>query len=135
MRPCRSFKRAVTLPLLPPSLFVDALSVSIGIAGGAWEGVDLRNVRASRRVGKLLVANLSLAQKWLHDQGPSQLGVSAGAISEAMGFLNGETTPFVECEDIVFDPHGSLVTWSRHEHHGHRNEFHSHMVRSSVGAS
>ena len=90
---------------------VEGLSVSIGIAEDAWKGVDLHTVRAQRRVGKLLTANLSLAQKWLHEQGPSQLGTVSGVISESMSVLDGSTAPFVEFEDTLFDPHGSLVTW------------------------
>ena len=62
------------------AVFVEALSVPMGIAEDAWKGVDLRNVGTSRRVGKLLTANLLLAQKWLHEQGPSQLGMVVGAI-------------------------------------------------------
>ena len=93
------------------AVFVEALSVSIGIAEDAWKGVGFHNVRASRREGKLPTANLSLAWKWLHEQGPSQLGTVAGASSESLSVLDGSTTPFVEFEDTLCDLHGSLVTW------------------------
>ena len=39
------------------------------------------------------------------------MGTVAGAISESMSVLDGSTTPFVEFEDTLFDPHESLVKW------------------------
>ena len=61
-----------------------------------------------------------LAAKWgscslqicrlLRSGWPSQLGGVVGAISESMSVLDGSITLFVEFEDALFDPHGSLVT-------------------------
>ena len=51
-------------------VFVEALSVSIGIAEDAWKGVDLHNVRGSRRVGNLLTAGLLLLRSGFMCSGP-----------------------------------------------------------------
>ena len=93
------------------SIFVEALSVSSGIADDAWRGIDLHQVRAGRRVGKLLVSNMSMAQRWLATSGPGQLGSSADAIASSLNALQPEVLPFAEFEDVEFDPQGKLTSW------------------------
>ena len=56
------------------SVFVDAMSLSSSVVDDAWRGVDLHNVRATRRVGRLLTENVSVALQWLRESGPTEAG-------------------------------------------------------------
>ena len=93
------------------TIFVDALSLSSSVMDDAWRGIDLHNVLATRRVGRLLTQNISVALLWLRDSGPTQAGNATLRIAESMSVLANPSTPFAEFEDSFFDPRGQLVTW------------------------
>ena len=98
------------------SVFVDALSFSTTVLEDAWQGVDLHAVLASRRVGKLFTANISVAMDWLRTAGPTQVGNASFRIADNMAVLLSGATPFTEFEDTYFDPgtnggRGLLVSW------------------------
>ena len=76
------------------SVFVDAVSLGGSVIDDAWHGIDLHNVLAVRRVGKLLSANISVAMKWLEVSGPGQAGNSCLKIAQSMTILTDPATPF-----------------------------------------
>ena len=93
------------------SVFVDALSVSSSVLEDAWQGIDIHNVLATRRVGRLISANASVALDWLNASGPTQVGNASMRIAKSMSILLEAATPYAEFEDSHFDPRGLLVSW------------------------
>ena len=94
------------------SIFVEALSLSSSVLDDAWQGIDLHGVSATRRIGRLLSANATVALLWLKESGPTQVGNASLRIAESMSALRQPATPFCEFEDTFFDPKGVLVTWA-----------------------
>ena len=63
------------------SVFVDVLSL------GGSVGITLHNVLAVRRIGKLLLANISIAMEWLMISGLWQVRNFSMKIAETMAVL------------------------------------------------
>ena len=92
------------------SVFVDPMSLSSSVVDDAWRGVDLHNVRATRRVGRLLTENVSVALQWLRESGPTEAGNATLKIADSMGVLINLASPVAEFEDSCYDPQGLLVS-------------------------
>ena len=75
------------------SVFVDALSLSSSVLDDAWQGIDLHNALATRRIGRLLSANASVAIRWWNESGPTQVGNASFRIVESMAALLEPSTP------------------------------------------
>ena len=88
---------------------MDAISLGGSVVDDAWHGIDLHNVRATRRVGKLLCQNLSVAIARLRDRGPAEAGGASLSIADDMQVLS-PATPFAEFRNQFFDPEGVLIT-------------------------